>query len=96
MSVQRFLKLEEALELLNSLDSDESDIEIGVLPDASEQTDEDEGDGNKVNAGEIFLKDVPGSLKVRSRDSFQAEPPTALVFRQQRAEKKLKDISYFG
>ncbi|GFQ97406.1 piggyBac transposable element-derived protein 3 [Trichonephila clavata] len=28
MSVQRFLKSEEALELLNSLDSDESDVEI--------------------------------------------------------------------
>ncbi|GFV89091.1 hypothetical protein TNCV_4912901 [Trichonephila clavipes] len=32
MSVQRFLKLEESLELLNNLDSDENDVEIAVLP----------------------------------------------------------------
>ncbi|GFS60882.1 hypothetical protein TNCV_2002351 [Trichonephila clavipes] len=39
MSVQRFLKLVEALELLNSLDSDESDVVIAVFPlDASELT----------------------------------------------------------
>ncbi|XP_035211459.1 piggyBac transposable element-derived protein 2-like [Stegodyphus dumicola] len=48
MSVQRFLKLEEALELFNSLESDESDVEIAALPpDASELTDEDEGDENE-------------------------------------------------
>ncbi|XP_035227192.1 piggyBac transposable element-derived protein 3-like [Stegodyphus dumicola] len=63
MSVQRFLKLEEALELFNSLDSDESEVEIVVLPpDASELTDEDEGDENEVNTGEITVTDVPGSL----------------------------------
>ncbi|GFW30336.1 piggyBac transposable element-derived protein 2 [Trichonephila clavipes] len=46
-----FQKLEEALELLNSSDSDESDVEIAVFsPDASEQTDEDEGYENEVNA----------------------------------------------
>ncbi|GFX00921.1 hypothetical protein TNCV_4578871 [Trichonephila clavipes] len=55
MSVQKFLKLEEALDLLNSLDSDKSDIEISVLPaiiaalaDITGLTDE-EGDDNKVN-----------------------------------------------
>ncbi len=42
--MQVFLKLEEALELLNSLDSDESDVEIAVLLTyVSELTDEDEG-----------------------------------------------------
>ncbi|GFV28141.1 hypothetical protein TNCV_678291 [Trichonephila clavipes] len=64
MSVQRILKLEEALDLLNSLDLDESDIEIAVLPDVSELTDEDEGDNNEVNTDEITIKDVPGSLEV--------------------------------
>ncbi|GFU01685.1 uncharacterized protein TNCV_1522211 [Trichonephila clavipes] len=45
-----FLKLEQALELLNSLDSDESDMETTVLPlDARELTDEDEGNENEVN-----------------------------------------------
>ncbi|GFU67549.1 hypothetical protein TNCV_3239961 [Trichonephila clavipes] len=59
MSVQRFLKLEEALELLSSLDSDEIDFEIAVLPpDASELTDEDEGDENEVNTDEILLKTI--------------------------------------
>ncbi|GFU50830.1 hypothetical protein TNCV_2495341 [Trichonephila clavipes] len=49
MSVQRFLKLEEALALLNILDSNESDFEIVVLPpDASELIDEDEGDENET------------------------------------------------
>lgn len=44
--MQRFLKLEEPLELLNNLDSEESDDEIAVLPpDASELT--DEGDDNE-------------------------------------------------
>ncbi|GFY03862.1 zinc finger protein [Trichonephila clavipes] len=56
--------LEEALELLNSLDSDESDVEIAVLPpDASELTDEDEGDENEVNTGEIIISDVAGYLE---------------------------------
>ncbi|XP_035231948.1 piggyBac transposable element-derived protein 2-like, partial [Stegodyphus dumicola] len=56
MLVQRFLKLEEALELFNSLDSDESEVEIAVLPpDARELTDEDEGDENEVNTDEIIV-----------------------------------------
>ncbi|GFX38114.1 hypothetical protein TNCV_3837131 [Trichonephila clavipes] len=94
MSVQRFLKLDEALELLNSFDCD---VEITVLPpDASELTDEDDRDDNEVNTGEITVKDVSDSLEVRSGDRFQAEPPTAPVFRQQNAERKLKDINYFG
>ncbi|GFW29129.1 uncharacterized protein TNCV_2838691 [Trichonephila clavipes] len=62
--MKKFLKLEEALELLNSLESDESNIEIAVLPDASELTDEDEGDENEINTGVISVKDVPGSLEV--------------------------------
>ncbi|GFS68873.1 hypothetical protein TNCV_409471 [Trichonephila clavipes] len=67
MSVQRFLKLEKTLELLNSLDSDEIDFEIAVLPsDASEVTEEDEGDENEVNSLEITENDVPGSLDVRT------------------------------
>ncbi|GFR02738.1 hypothetical protein TNCT_537891 [Trichonephila clavata] len=64
MSAQIFLKLEEALELLNSLDSDQSDVEIAVLPpNASELTDKDQGDENEVNTGESIVKDVPGSLE---------------------------------
>ncbi|GFQ78324.1 hypothetical protein TNCT_410661 [Trichonephila clavata] len=52
MSVQRFMKLEETLEFLSSLNSDESDFEIVVLlPDISELTDEDEGDEDEVNTG---------------------------------------------
>ncbi|GFX89180.1 hypothetical protein TNCV_20761 [Trichonephila clavipes] len=77
MSVQRFLKLEEALELLNGLDLDENDIGIAVLPDASELIDEDEGDENEVNTSKIIVKDIPGSLDVRSGDSFHAEQPTS-------------------
>ncbi|GFT10908.1 hypothetical protein TNCV_1944981 [Trichonephila clavipes] len=66
MSVQRFLMLEEALQLLNSSDSDESDVEIAVLPpDATELTDEDEEDDNEVNTGEIIMNDVPGSLEAK-------------------------------
>ncbi|GFR31067.1 hypothetical protein TNCT_725781 [Trichonephila clavata] len=43
-------EVKEALQLLNSLDSDESDVEFAVLsPDASELT--DEGDENEVNIG---------------------------------------------
>ncbi|GFT50172.1 hypothetical protein TNCV_3622291 [Trichonephila clavipes] len=65
MSVQRFLKLEEALELFNNLDSDESDVEIAVLPpDANELTGKDEGDENEINTGEIIVNDVPGCLEV--------------------------------
>ncbi|GFX08701.1 hypothetical protein TNCV_62281 [Trichonephila clavipes] len=33
---------------------------IAVLPDTSEITDEDEGDDNEVNIGEIIIKYVPG------------------------------------
>ncbi|GFT23493.1 hypothetical protein TNCV_2017321 [Trichonephila clavipes] len=42
---------------------------LNVL-DASELTDEDEGDENEVNTGEIIVKDVPGSLEIRRGDSF--------------------------
>ncbi|GFX59109.1 hypothetical protein TNCV_936241 [Trichonephila clavipes] len=47
-SVQRFLKSQEALEL-SSLNLDESDVETAVLPpDASELSDEDEGDEKRI------------------------------------------------
>ncbi|KAF8794413.1 hypothetical protein HNY73_002396 [Argiope bruennichi] len=66
MSMRRFLKLEGALELLNSLDKDRSDFEIAVLsPDASTLTDKGEGDDNEVNTGEIIANDIPGTVKVR-------------------------------
>ncbi|GFT53921.1 hypothetical protein TNCV_3368441 [Trichonephila clavipes] len=54
---------------------DDSDIEIAVFSDVGELTDEDEGDDNEVNTGEIIIKDVPWSLEFRSGDSFQPEPP---------------------
>ncbi|GFU85560.1 hypothetical protein TNCV_761801 [Trichonephila clavipes] len=58
-----FLKLEEALESLDSLDSDERDVENTVLsPDTSELTDKDQGDENVVNADENNVNDVPWSL----------------------------------
>ncbi|GFV00902.1 hypothetical protein TNCV_1387161 [Trichonephila clavipes] len=47
-----------------------------IFTHANELTDEDERDGNEVNTGDIIVKDVPGSLEVRSGNSFQAEPPT--------------------
>ncbi|GFW42516.1 hypothetical protein TNCV_4257111 [Trichonephila clavipes] len=47
---------------------DENFIEIAVLPDANELTDENEGYENEVNTGEIIIKDVPKSLEVRSGD----------------------------
>ncbi|XP_035209878.1 piggyBac transposable element-derived protein 3-like [Stegodyphus dumicola] len=58
MSVQSFLKLEEALELINSLDSYESEVEIAVLPpDASELTDEDErAENDGLRATVIILE----------------------------------------
>ncbi|GFR20986.1 hypothetical protein TNCT_686371 [Trichonephila clavata] len=78
MSVQRFLRLEEALELLNSSDSDESDIEIAVLPpDVNEITDENKGDQNEINTSEILVNDIPGSLEVRTGDNFQPELSTS-------------------
>ncbi|GFU90452.1 transposable element Tcb2 transposase [Trichonephila clavipes] len=61
MSVERFLKLDEALGLLNTLDSDERDVEVFVLPpDISGLTDEDEGHENEINTGGIIVNDVPG------------------------------------
>ncbi|GFV65612.1 hypothetical protein TNCV_2713401 [Trichonephila clavipes] len=66
-----------------TLDSDESDIEIPVLPaiiavipDTSELTDE-ERDDNEVNASETVIKDIPRSLEVRSGESFQPESLTS-------------------
>ncbi|GFQ86052.1 hypothetical protein TNCT_535481 [Trichonephila clavata] len=76
MPMQRFLKLEETLELLNSLDSEESEVEITVLPpEASALTEDNEGDENEVNTDDIIIKDVPGSLEVRSGDSFSLNRP---------------------
>ncbi|GFU95683.1 hypothetical protein TNCV_360401 [Trichonephila clavipes] len=61
-------------DIVLSLDSDESDIEIAVLPpNASELTDEDEGNENEVNTGEIIVKDVLGSLEVRNGDSVSSQ-----------------------
>ncbi|GFW16959.1 hypothetical protein TNCV_2760871 [Trichonephila clavipes] len=71
MSVKRFLKLEKALKLLNSLDSDESDVEIAMLP--PNYNDEDEGDENGVNTDEITENDVPGSLEVSNNDGVKME-----------------------
>ncbi|GFV56577.1 hypothetical protein TNCV_1803861 [Trichonephila clavipes] len=88
--------LEEALELFNSLDSDENDVEIDVLlPDASELTDEDEGNENKVNTGEIIVNDVPGCLEVRAGDSFQPKAFTSSGCSTTKSRKKLKDTSHF-
>ncbi|GFW30308.1 hypothetical protein TNCV_3850791 [Trichonephila clavipes] len=97
MSVQMFLKLRESLELLNNFDSDESHVEIAVLPpDASELPDEDEGDENEVNANEIIIKNVPGFLEVRSGDSFQPELHKSCSISSTKSRKKLKDINHYG
>ncbi|GFV90402.1 hypothetical protein TNCV_935341 [Trichonephila clavipes] len=71
-------------------DIDDSDIEIDVLPDVGELTDEDEGDDNEVNTGEIIIKDVPWSLEFRSGDSFQPEPPTSSSVLATKSRKKAK------
>ncbi|GFV66640.1 hypothetical protein TNCV_2594611 [Trichonephila clavipes] len=69
MPGQRFLKLEKALESLNSSDSDESGARIVVLPpDARELTDKDKGHENEVNTSEIIGNNVPWSLEVRTGD----------------------------
>ncbi|GFQ77881.1 hypothetical protein TNCT_622031 [Trichonephila clavata] len=95
MSIQRFLKLEEALELFNSLDSDESDVEIVVLPPhASELTEEDIREDNEVNTGEIIVNDIPGSLEVRTADSFHPEPSTSSSVSTKKSRKKIKDVSH--
>ncbi|GFX47002.1 hypothetical protein TNCV_316251 [Trichonephila clavipes] len=90
MSVQRFWKLEEALELLNNLDSDESDNEIAVLlSDASDE--------NEVNTGEIIVKDVYGPLDARSEDSFQFELPThSSILTKKKRRKIAKRHKLFG
>ncbi|GFV29056.1 hypothetical protein TNCV_4904291 [Trichonephila clavipes] len=47
-----------------------------VLPlDASELTDEDEGNENDVNTGNDTVKDIPRCLEVRTGNGFQPEPP---------------------
>ncbi|GFX79310.1 hypothetical protein TNCV_696221 [Trichonephila clavipes] len=55
MPMQRFLKLEEDLELSKSLYLEENNFEIAALPDAIELTDEDEGHKNEVNTSEIIF-----------------------------------------
>lgn len=51
ISMQRFLKLKEMLELLNNLDSDENVVENAVLPwDASEATEEIKADDYDVDS----------------------------------------------
>ncbi|GFX91730.1 hypothetical protein TNCV_3529291 [Trichonephila clavipes] len=42
-----------------------------------ELTEEHEGDEKEVNTSQIIVKGVPGSLEVRSGDSFQLEPLTS-------------------
>ncbi|GFW35290.1 hypothetical protein TNCV_3004481 [Trichonephila clavipes] len=52
MSVQRILKLEETLQILNSSDSYEIVVEIAMLPpNASEVSGKDEGDENEHMGG---------------------------------------------
>ncbi|GFT04002.1 hypothetical protein TNCV_1731351 [Trichonephila clavipes] len=75
--------------------SDEIDFEIAVLPlDASELTDEDKGDENDENSREITENDVPGSLVVRTCDSFQSEQSFSISTTRNR--KRQKDISHLG
>ncbi|GFX31983.1 hypothetical protein TNCV_3408971 [Trichonephila clavipes] len=89
MSVQSFLKLEEVLKLLNSLDSDESDLQIAVLsPDTIELTDEGEGEENEVNTGEIIVKYISGFLEVRTGNSFR--PEELLCFDNKEQKQSLK------
>ncbi|GFU31351.1 transposable element Tcb1 transposase [Trichonephila clavipes] len=45
----------------------------GPAPDASELTDEEEGEENEVNTGEIIVKDVLGSLEFRSGDRVSTD-----------------------
>ncbi|GFR09274.1 hypothetical protein TNCT_683211 [Trichonephila clavata] len=60
------------LELLNSLDSEESEVEITVLPpEASALTEDNEGNENEVNTDDIIIKDVPGSLEEPSEKIIQ-------------------------
>ncbi|GFU85537.1 transposable element Tcb1 transposase [Trichonephila clavipes] len=76
-----FLKLEEALESLDSLDSDEIDVENNVLlPDASELTDKYQGDKNVVNADENNVNDVTGCYD-ESKFSISGNQSSAYVRR---------------
>ncbi|GFU39766.1 hypothetical protein TNCV_1949581 [Trichonephila clavipes] len=96
LSVHIFLKLEEALELLNSLDSDESDFEIAVLPAiiaVLPDTSDEEGDDIEVTVSESIKKDVPGSLEVRNGDSFQSEPLTISSVSTTKSRKKSQKTS---
>ncbi|GFU66437.1 hypothetical protein TNCV_3806801 [Trichonephila clavipes] len=63
--------------------------------DASELTDENEGDENEVNNGEIILNDVPGCLEVRTGDSFQPEPSTKSRCSTMKSRKKTKGHQSF-
>ncbi|GFY19052.1 hypothetical protein TNCV_3877401 [Trichonephila clavipes] len=72
MSVQKFLKLEEALELLNCLDSDETDFEIAVLPpNVCELTHKDEGEDNEVNSRELTENVFPGTHFRKFGDEYK-------------------------
>ncbi|GFU49173.1 hypothetical protein TNCV_2674741 [Trichonephila clavipes] len=83
------------MELLNSLDLDESDFEITVLPpDAIEVTDDDERDKDEVNTVESTENDVSGYLEVRTGDSFMPEQSFSISTTKNR--KRLKDISHRG
>ncbi|GFV88269.1 hypothetical protein TNCV_4543151 [Trichonephila clavipes] len=60
----------------------------------SELTDEDEGDKNEVNTGEISENDVPGYLEVRTTYSFQTEQRFSISTTKKR--NKLKNINHLG
>ncbi|GFV55448.1 hypothetical protein TNCV_3776351, partial [Trichonephila clavipes] len=62
--------------------------------DVRELTDKDEGDENEVNSCEITENDVPGSLVVRTWNSFQPEQSFSISTTKNR--KKIKDTSHLG
>ncbi|GFV95499.1 hypothetical protein TNCV_4575011 [Trichonephila clavipes] len=80
----RFLKSEEALELLNNLDLDDSDIEIAVFSDVSELTDEDEGDDNEVNTVAFYYLIVKETMRhaadIRNQHDFLTTTDEIRVF----------------
>ncbi|GFR33700.1 hypothetical protein TNCT_368111 [Trichonephila clavata] len=90
MPVQRFLKLEDATESLNCLDSDGIEVEVIVLPpDVNELNDEYEGNQNEVHAGEIIVNDVPGSL-----ETFRSEPRFSISITKNVKKAKRHHLSW--
>ncbi|GFU16896.1 piggyBac transposable element-derived protein 3 [Trichonephila clavipes] len=74
---------EEALESFNNLDSDDSDVEVAVLPPyVSEITDEDEGNKNEINTGDqIMSNEVSECLKNLCDAGKGTSPGTRLVMK---------------